>query len=165
MSTAIKKSISLFCCLCLVVVLNGCFWGFEESHKEKADRLRKSENYQSAIDSYYQHIQDRLAYEKRPDWENPYIYLLDIGDIYLEQGDFKKALEIYEQAEKEGVKQAYCNDRYRAVALWHEQRGELKESLEILRHYREKDPFLMDLMLDRLARQLVAQEDSNSTSK
>lgn len=165
MSTVIKKAIALLGLLPILLVLNGCFWGLGESNKEKADRLRKTENYQSAIDSYYQHIQDRLAYEKRPDWENPYIYLLDIGDIYLEQDDLKKALEIYEHAEKEGVKQAYCNDRYRAVALWHEQRGELKESLEILRHYREKDPFLMDLMLDRLARQLVAQEDTKTIRK
>jgi tetratricopeptide (TPR) repeat protein len=141
-------------------LLSSCILFEGESYKQQADELRKSEEYDEAISAYKKHINHRLKVNPRPDWDNPYIYLLDIGDIYLEQGQVEKALKQYEEAEEKGVKQAYCNDRYRAVALYYEERGELKKSLKILEKYREKDTFLIDLMLDRLARKLIAAEDS-----
>jgi tetratricopeptide (TPR) repeat protein len=146
-----------------LLFLNSCILFEEKSYKQQADQLRKSEDFDEAINAYKKHIEHRLNISPRPDWDNPYIYLLDIGDIYLQQGQVDAALKQYEEAEKQGVKQAYCNDRYRAVALYYEERGELKKSLEILQKYREKDTFLIDLMLDRLARKLIAAEDSEKT--
>ena len=143
-----------------LTLLTSCILFEGESYKQQADELRKSEDYDEAIRAYKKHIEHRLKINPRPDWDNPYIYLLDIGDIYLQQGQVEEALAEYERAEKKGVKQAYCNDRYRAVALYYEERGELKKSLEILQKYRDKDTFLIDLMLDRLARKLIAAEDS-----
>ena len=94
--------------------------------------------------------------------ENPYLYLLDIGDIYLEQGQVEQALKEYELAEKNKVKQGYVNDRYRNVASWYEKKGELRKALEVLKKYRKKDVILFDLMLDRIAKKIVEIEENGS---
>ncbi|MCB0336001.1 MAG: tetratricopeptide repeat protein [Bdellovibrionales bacterium] len=143
-------------CLTLVFILllSGCA---TESMRERASSLRKNKDYENAIAAYQKHIQARLAVSDKPEWENPYIYYLDIGDIYLEQSKLKQALEYYELAEKQGVKPGYVNDRYRFVARWLEDRGQLAEAIAHLEKYREKDPMLFDLVLDRLARKLVAE--------
>ena len=141
----------------LLIFLFACA-GQNETPREIAKNLKDAREYEKAIEQYQKHIQNRLNVKKRPDWENPYIYLLDIGDIYLEQSLPDKALETYEEAEKKKVKAAYVNDHYRAVASWYESKGELNKALDILKKYADRDPELFNMMMDRLAKQLVAAE-------
>lgn len=135
-----------------------------KSQRSIASELSEQKRYDEAIQTYHEHIAKRLAVEERPDWENPYIYLLDIGDIYLEQGKVPEAISWYEEAEKRSVKQGYVNDRYRFVASWYEERGELEKAIEHLKKYRERDRLLFDMMLDRLAKALVKREDGTEPS-
>jgi tetratricopeptide (TPR) repeat protein len=120
----------------------------------------KLKKYEEAIAAYREHIAERAAVSDRPEWENPYIYLLDIGDIYLQQGNVEQALTTYESAAEHDVKAGYVNDRLRYIASWYEEHGELEKAIEHLQKYRERDELLFDLMLNRLARQLVAREEA-----
>jgi len=129
------------------------------SFRIKADDFSSKKKYSEAIQAYWDHINQRLAVQSKPDWENPYIYLLDIGDLYLEQNKVDQAMEAYLGAEKQGVKDGYINDRLRFVASWYEEHGELEKAIQHLKKYRERDELLFDLMLNRLARKLVDSED------
>jgi tetratricopeptide (TPR) repeat protein len=104
---------------------------------------------------YREHISNRLEVADRPEWENPYFYLLNVGDIELKRGDVDKALAAYEEAERQRVDLPLVADRYRAVAVWYEEHGQLQKALEVLTKYREKDPLIFDSMLDRVARELT----------
>ena len=125
-----------------------------------AAKYSKEKKYEEAIQEYRNHIQERLKVTSRPEWENTYIYLLDIGDLYLEQGNVEEALATYKEASEHEVKKSYIADRYRYVANWYANKGDIKSALKLLEKNREQDPLLFDLMLDRLARQLIKEEDN-----
>ena len=146
-----------FLCTCLTFA--SCFGFRNLSMKQKADQLSKEKEYDKAISAYWEHIKNRERVPNRPEWENPYIYLLDIGDTYLEMNNVEEALKTYELAASHQVKDGYVNDRLRNIATWHENRGELDKAIEHLQKYRERDELLFDLMLNRLARKLVAEEE------
>lgn len=129
------------------------------SFRQRADVHRKDKDYQAAIQALEKHIASRLEIKNRPEWENPYLYYLDIGDIYLEQGDSENALKYYLLADEQKVKASYVDDRIRFVARWFEEKGDLKSAIELLQKYRERDPLLFDLVLDRVARQMVLKEN------
>jgi len=126
----------------------------------RADQLAREGKHEQAIAAYQQHMQTRLRDTKRPDGENPYFYLLLIGDSYLQRSDPQQALSHYEEAARRGVDASLISDRYRAVARWFEDRGELRQALEVLNRYRDRDSLLFDSMLDRIGRQLTEREDS-----
>lgn len=127
---------------------------------QEADRFFREGRYEEAIAAYRTHMQNRLQVTNRPRWENPYFYLLLIGDAHLGKDDPFTALENYEEAERHDVSETLISDRYRAVARWYEQRGELTAALALLRRFRDRDSLLFDAMLDRVARSLTAQEDA-----
>jgi tetratricopeptide (TPR) repeat protein len=127
--------------------------------RKKADRLAREGKYAEAIEAYQEHINYRLSLKNRPDWENPHIYFLDIGDLYLQQGDLPNAIAYYEKAEKKNVKSSYINDRFRHVATWLENQERSYEALEHLKKYRKRDPPMFDMMLDRIAKKIVKQEE------
>lgn len=145
----------------LLFCLTACLGKPYQTDRNVADQLSGEKKYDEAVAAYLRHIQYRLSVKSRPKWENPYIYLLDIGDIYLEQGNVQEALRYYQMAEVQGVKQGYVNDRYRYVATWYEKQGRLQEALDHLNRFESKDPFLFGLMLDRIAKQIVAKEEAS----
>lgn len=147
------------CCMAIIAnVLLGCFSVNGPETLSRADELTREGKYDEAIAAYEEHIQDRLADISRPEWENPYFYLLNIGDIELARNEPEKALKQYEEAEAKGIALTLVSDRYRAVATWFESRGELQKALEVLTRYQSKDPLLFDSMLDRIARELTSNE-------
>lgn len=148
------KQLTIF--LSIVLLISSCSGS---NSRVLATKYTKEKKYEEAIQEYRNHIQDRLSIADRPEWENPYIYLLDIGDIYLEQGNVDDALATYKEASEHEVKKCYIADRYRYVANWYANKGEIQAALKLLEEHREEDPLLFDLMLDRLARQLVEEED------
>lgn len=100
------------------------------THLERAEALSSDGRYEEAIEEYRMHIDHRLALENRPDWENPYLYYLIIGDLELNRGRPEEALRAYEAAESRGVDAPLVSDRYRYAASWFERRGELERALE-----------------------------------
>lgn len=149
---------SLFALSLTTSQLLGCFSSGESAALREAENLASEQRYGEAIAAYHEHIHDRLETSDRPEWENPYFYLLMIGDIELSRGAAQQALLDYEEAERQGVSLSLVADRYRAVASWHEERGELKEALEVLNKYHDRDSLIFDSMRDRIARELSRQE-------
>jgi tetratricopeptide (TPR) repeat protein len=137
-----------------LIVTAGCFSTGPQELLD-AEELSSEGKHDEAIAAYQEHIANRLEVADRPEWENPYFYLLNVGDIELSRGNVDKALAAYEEAEREKVDLPLVADRYRAVASWYEEHGQLQKSLEILTKYREKDPLIFDSMLDRVARELT----------
>jgi tetratricopeptide (TPR) repeat protein len=139
-----------------LLATSGCF-SSGPTELLDAEQLTSEGKHDDAIAAYREHITNRLEVTDRPEWENPYFYLLNVGDIELQRGNAEKALATYEEAEREKVDLPLVADRYRAVASWYEEHGQLENSLEILSKYREKDPLIFDSMLDRVARELTEQ--------
>lgn len=129
---------------------------------ERAERHTEEGHYDEALALYRKHMDDRLAATNRPEWENPYFYLLAIGDVYLRMGQPEQALGAYNEAESHGVETSLIADRYRSVAHWYIDRRKLDQALEVLKKYREKDTLLFDSLLDKVGRALTAQESAHS---
>ena len=147
-----RSVLSISFALCI-----GCFSN-ESAHLHEAEELTSEGKPDETIAAYREHISERLANSDRPEWENPYFYLLNIGDIELHRGNVDAALAVYEEAEREKVELPLVADRYRAVAVWYEEHGQLQKAFEVLTKYREKDPLIFDSMLDRVARELTKSE-------
>lgn len=145
--------------LLLTAWLHGCSLSNNSSSLVRdADELSKQGQHDAAIASYREHMDARLAASDRPEAENPYFYLLMMGDVELSRGDTAKALALYEEAEQNGVEKQLVADRYRAAASWYESHGQLKEAMELLAKYRDRDDLLFDAMADRIAKELTARE-------
>jgi predicted negative regulator of RcsB-dependent stress response len=119
-------------------------------------------------------MQSRLEVGDRPEWENPYFYLILIGDVQLKRGDPVAALTMYQEAdtkllscedpESKKFHETLLSDRYRALATWYSDHEQLEKALEILRQFRERDSLIFDAMLDRIARKLTEQEQAKPAS-
>lgn len=147
--------------LTLVFLLSaaiGCSSLRNASLPHQAEQLIQQEQYDQAIETYRRHIEARLAASGRPEWENPYFYLLQIADLQLKTARPKEALESCVEAERQGVENALLSDRYRAIAAWHIEHGNLQAAFDILKRYRNRDPLLFDSMLDRVGRALTTQD-------
>lgn len=142
----------------LLLLVTGCLSLNTPTELQEAEELKGKGDYDLAITAYQEHIDERLRDGKRPEWENPYFHLLAIGDIELSRGKVDQAIANYTEAERQGVDAALISDRYRAVATWYEENNQLKNALDILTKYRDRDPLLFDSMLDRVARKLTEQE-------
>jgi tetratricopeptide (TPR) repeat protein len=143
----------------IVVTMASAGCQMSASHyRQTAEEFRSEGRYKESNEAYLRHIESRLLVPDRPEWENPYIYLLDIGDNHLAEGDVREALRFYEKADGEGVDESYITDRIRGVSTWYEERGQLREAIALLKRYRERDELLIDMILDRLSRQLAEQE-------
>jgi tetratricopeptide (TPR) repeat protein len=143
----------------MIIAVCGCGFSSQGSSSlYRAEEFSQQERYEDAIASYRDHIEDRLSERTRPDWENPYFYLLRIGDLQLRMNQPTAALESYDLAEKEHVEASLISDRYRAVANWYIERAKLQEAFDLLQKYRDRDSLLFDAMLDRVGRALTAQE-------
>ena len=153
----------LFLC---VLLLAGCHEMFGPAvHLKNAEQYSRQQNYDKAIEEYRAHIADRLHVHNRPEWENPYFYLILIGDLQLLQEKPEEALKSYNEAEADGVDTSLVSDRYRSLAHWYETRGNFEKAVEILKIRREQDPILFDAMLDRVSKEIVHEEDAQSELK
>ena len=153
----------LFCALA-TLTFAGCvhirFYTIGSSGELKsAEEYSRQGNYDEAIAAYRRHMEDRLSVTNRPSWENPYFYLILIGDIQLGQGKPEQALESFKEADARGVDQYLVADRIRETASWYEKQNRLDDAIKLLSTCREKDPLMFDSMLDRLSKELVRRED------
>lgn len=136
----------------------GLFAPSEYENLESAEEHSRQGEYDQAIAAYRKHMRYRLGLSDRPEWENPYLYLLMIGDLQLRQEKPDEARITYELAEKNKVDPALVSDRFRYLASWYEQKGDIDTALKILTTYRNRDELLFDVMRDRLAKELVRKE-------
>lgn len=152
---------SLFC-----FFMSGCVVWYSTFDYTPASRyLRQAEEaarqgeIEQAKKHYLRHIQFRLDYQERPEWENPYFYHLLIGDLYLNEANVSEALSHYQKAYDEGVEVGLVADRFRQIASLYENQGEHQQAIDFLSQHRELDPLLFDLMRDRIAREMVQSEE------
>lgn len=158
MHTSVKSCAAVFF---ITTYLGNTILGCSSTSPElllRAELLSSQGQHDEAIIAYREHINARLDDSDKAEWENPYFYLLNIGDIELTSGNIEAAIAAYEEAEAKKVEVPLVADRYRAVAGWYEQHGELQKALQILTKYRDRDPLIFDSMLDRVARALTASE-------
>lgn len=144
--------------LLFTVIPFGCNPFASSTHLTQAEAYVAEVQYDKAIEEYQKHIADRLEDSARPDWENPHFYLILIGDLELKKELPEEALKRYLEAESKGVEKELVSDRIRGVAAWHEEKNDLKGAVDVLNRFREKDQFLFDSILNRLYRELTAQE-------
>lgn len=146
-----------------VLVMGACTKTYSnaaaESLLRQAEEQFERGEYGKGQATYHRHMQERLSDKSRPEWENPYFYLLLIGDCYLRQGQVEQAIASYQEAQKQDVPQELVADRYRAVARWYEEHESLEKAFEFLQANRHLDPLLFDVMLDRIAKAIVKRED------
>lgn len=157
----------ILCGIC-ALLLGGCeklgFRAFGDyAYLEKAEEYSRQNEPEKAIEAYRKHMRYRLSLSDRPKWENPYLYLLMIGDLQLTENKPDEALASYSLAEQNKIDIALISDRYRYLASWYESRGDLDAALKILTTYRDRDPLLFDVMRDRLAKELVKKEEAKQT--
>ncbi len=141
-------------CALISLIFSACASSHLAGSIEEAESLSEQGRYEDAIKSYREHI-DQRSLASRPDWENPYFYLISISELELELGRPYEALKACAEAERQGVDSRLISDRYRAIASWHIERGESQQAFEILKQNRERDPLLFDALLDRVARDMA----------
>jgi tetratricopeptide (TPR) repeat protein len=149
----------------IILTTSSCSLSSHGGAVDDAEALTADGRYEDAIQAYSHHMQERLADTARPEWENPYFYLLAIGDIQLRMGEPTAALTSFNEAEKHQIEQPLIADRYRSVAIWYEEHGHLDKALEVLQTYRDRDSLIFDTMLDRIARKMTAQESQTTTKR
>ncbi len=138
-----------------------CSNGTRSSHLERAEEYSRKGQFDHAIEEYRDHMETRLDAD-RPEWENPYFYLILIGDIQLGQNKPVEALSTFEEADNKGVDKYLVSDRIRSTARWYEQHDQLDDAIRVLSKFRDRDDLLFDAMLDRISKELVRREDSQS---
>ena len=136
----------------------GCSALMSKNKAQIAEELTRQGKYSEAIELYNQHIQERLEVKDRPEWENPYFYLILIGDIQLGTGDVDLALQTFIEADKKGVDRYLISDRIRSIAKAYEEKNQLDKGISLLLEQRSRDPLLFDTMLDRLNKAKTLQE-------
>jgi hypothetical protein len=120
--------------------------------------------HDEAIVLYRAHMQERQELTSRPDWENPWFYLLLIGDIELNRDAPTEALARYLEAGSNGIHSSLISDRIRSLARWYEERGRLREAFDLLAAHRELDTLLFDAMLDRIGKAITKEENAAQAS-
>ena len=151
--------------LALLASLTSCFHGDHYEYLQRAEELTRQNKLDEAITLYRKHIDYRLSIKDRAEWENPYFYLLQIGDLQLQAGKVDEALKSFELAEENKVDAVLISDRYRYVASIYEKEGKLEDAINLLTKYRDRDPLLYDLTRDRIAKELVMKEDAAAKAR
>ncbi len=116
---------------------------------EKAEEAEKANQYNVAIENYKKHIEFRNN-DRKPPKENPYFYLLMIGDLYLKNEEPIKAKDTYLEAIDKEVSKALCAERIRNIAKYYSEKNDYEKAFETLEEHRELDPLLFDLDKDNL---------------
>jgi tetratricopeptide (TPR) repeat protein len=144
----------------LILSTSSCFLRASPSALQRAEELSRQKKYPEAIAAYREHMEERLALKDRPEWENPYFYLILIGDIELGTDRPEDALKSYLEADSLKVDAYLVADRVRSVAKWYEEKSQWDRAIEILLQHRERDSLLFDSMLDRVNKAKTLSEDA-----
>ena len=134
--------------------LSSCSTNFRY-YLDKAEAAKERQNYSSAIQFYKEHIEFREKDRKAPK-ENPYFYLLMIGDLYLKNEDPLNAEKTFVEAIEKDVSKPLCAERIRMIAKYYSENNSYEEAFKLLEFHRELDPLLFDLDKDNLHKEFIA---------
>jgi len=137
-----------------ILSLNSCSTNFRY-YLDKAETAEENKNYSSAIQFYKEHIEFREKDRKAPK-ENPYFYLLMIGDLYLKSEDPVNAEKTFVEAIEKDVSKPLCAERIRRIAKYYSKNNSYDEAFKLLELHRELDPLLFDLDKDNLHKEFIA---------
>ena len=140
------------------LILSSCSTNFRY-FLEKAEAAEKSKEYSKAIEYYNKHIEFRNN-DSKPPKENPYFYLLMVGDLYLKNEQPIEAKDTYIKAVDKEVSKPLCAERIRNIAKYYSEKSNYEEAFKILEEYRELDPLLFDLDKDNLHKEYVLTQES-----
>ena len=139
------------------LLLSGCSTNFRY-YLEKAEAAEQSKEYSKAIGYYNKHIEFRNN-DSKPPKENPYFYLLMVGDLYLKNEQPIEAKDTYIKAIDKEVSKPLCAERIRNVAKYYSEKNNYEEAFIILEKHRELDPLLFDLDKDNLHKEYVSTQE------
>ncbi len=147
--------------LVALLLLQGCifFPTNRPSRAQVAGELRTEGKFDEAIAEYRAHIADRAASPSRTADENPSFYLVLIGDIELERGNYEAAKSSYATAREENVGKELVGDRYRLLAESYAKEHRFEEAIAVLKEGRALDPLLFDIAIDDLHKRSLQEED------
>lgn len=151
----------VFLCTLFLVSFTSCLFSPRPSHLMSAESLRKEEKYEEAIKEYETYIAERLKDKSAIEDYNPYFYYLLIGDCYQGLGQPEKALESYVTAKDKNVDGPIVGGKLRSLAAWYEERTRYEEAIALLQKYRDLDPLLFDLDIDRNHKAMIGAEDNS----
>jgi len=106
-------------------------------------------------------MDERIRTEGRLAGENPYFYLILIGDLHLDLDEPKKALQNYLEAHSRSVAHELVVSRIRRVALYYSERSNYAAALNLLATFRELDAEIFDATIDRIHRESVKSEQDS----
>ena len=149
-SLYISLAFSLFCCF-------SCSSNKNISLADKAAQEFNDGDLEQARKNYFRHMKKRLLDESRPNDENPFFYLVLIGDIYLKEEKLERAFYFYRVGHGKKVKTPLIAYRIRKVALAYHKNKQSEIALDILREYRELDEFAFDAEKDKIHREYINQ--------
>lgn len=158
-----SAGLAAFLVSCISVRIIG--GGSPAEYLAAAEQYTEKGDYPAAVAAYEEHMKMRLARKERPEWENPYFYLLMIGDLELRQDHDAAAKKNYEEALEKSVEKALVVDRFRMLADWYAKKERYDEAIALLTTHEDLDPILMNLSLDRVARASVSQESTESAPR
>ena len=130
------------------------------SHLMRAEVLRRDKKYSEAIEQYRLYIEQRLAEKHVPEEQNPFFYYLLIGDSYLGLSDPASAKESYLIARDNKAEPDLVAAKLRSLALYYEDRKQYQDAIDVLQEFRELDPLLFDLDIDRNHKKMLEPESS-----
>ncbi len=125
----------------------------------KADEAKKAGDFKKAISLYQEHMDRRLEVKNKPEEENPYFYLILIGDCYLSLNEYENAKSKYLEAKEKEVFNQLVSDRIRKIADIKAETKDFDSAINLLREHRELDPLLFDGRIDELHKEMVSYEE------
>jgi len=116
----------------------------------QAQTLIKNGEIDQGIILYQEHMLERLKNPWRPDSENPYFYLILIGDAEKDRKNYEKAIEYYKEALSHRVADDLILSRMREVAFELFHTGQEDPAIELLQSFHKLDPLFIDGTIDEL---------------
>ena len=132
--------------------------GFSSLAKQ-ADQARKAGDCDKAIPLYREHLHRRLKDSKRPKSENPWFYLILIGDCLVDQDKEDVAVSVYLEAKEKKVLPELVADRFIRISERMTSNNRFSEAMRFLKKHREIDELLFDARIDEIHKRMVAMEE------
>lgn len=131
----------------------------EMSLARKAEQAQKAGNCDKAIELYSKHIEDRITQEIKAEKENPWFYLVKIGDCQLEQHKENEALNTYLEAKSKKVYPDLIADRIMKVVDLRVKQKRYDHAINLLKDHREIDELKFDSRIDEIHKEIVINEE------
>ena len=131
----------------------------ELSLARRAEQAQEAGNCEKAINLYNKHIEDRITQENKAEKENPWFYLIKIGDCQFEQNKETEALNTYLEAKSKKVYPDLIADRIMKVVDMRVKQKRYDDAINLLKDHREIDELKFDSRIDEIHKEIVVNEE------